>query len=610
MEGLIEGTFGNFYHIGPVYTTLYPAAGNSIDWTYVNHGILSMAFECRDTGNFGFELPADQIIPQNQELLPSILHMTDSEWVRLPLRFDFPQGLPAEFTAGQPTTIQVRVIEQTEVVQPGSPVVQFRYDSSATFQSLALTPLGGDLYEASLPPTSCWGSPEFYFSAQSTTGTAVTSPRNAAVGDTHTAAMSTGRVAFFFDDLPDSAGWTMDPGWAFGTPTGAGGEYGPNDPTSGHTGPYVYGYNLLGDYPNSLPPRRLTTTAFDCSGSSQTRLEFWRWLGVETPEWDHATIDASNDGVNWVTVWQNTDEVADSQWTQQTVDLSAVADGEPTVYVRWTMGPTDSAFRFCGWNIDDVALTSSVCEALPGDWEGNGTVDAVDFSHFEDCYSGEGGGIQPICGVFDVIGDGDVDCNDWAAFHAAWTGPGDPPTFVACAEREAPVAIGAGARYLSITPTPTAPSVAIRVTSPDYPCLEQYADFAPNPIHAAAGLGRLYDAPVYRTPAEWGTLRVSDAELVPGRLYGVQLVASTEPWSMEAPARTRLWGDAIEPIGTVSAVDIAAVVDAVRGAPGAAPVEQCDLEPETPNLALNVFDVAAVVDAVKNVPYPFGIPCD
>jgi hypothetical protein len=372
----------------------------------------------------------------------------------------------------------------------------------------------------------------------------------------------------------------------------------------------VYGYNLSGGYPDNLPPTRLTTPAFDCSETSVTRLEFWRWLGVETPAWDHASIEASTDGVNWTKVWQNTDEVADTQWTFQSVDLSVIADGQADVFVRWTMGPTDSAFNYCGWNIDDVALTTSVCGGLMGDWEGNGTVDAADFAEFENCFTGEGGGVPANCRVFDGISDGDVDCNDWAAFHAAWTDAGDPPAFAACADREAPTSLGAGARYLSITPTSSAPAVAIRVTSPDYPCLLKYADFASSPAHAAMGLGRLSDAPVYRTPAEWGTLHVGDADLVPNRLYAVQLVTQMEPWSMEAGSRLLRWGDVTEVMGIVNAIDIGGVVDCVRVVPGAPPLQRCDLEPEVPNFLPNALDIAAAIDAVKGIPYRFGVPCD
>jgi hypothetical protein len=57
-----------------------------------------------------------------------------------------------------------------------------------------------------------------------------------------------------------------------------------------------------------------------------------------------------------VTVWENTVEVTDYGWTQVEYDISGVADGEGAVYLRWTMGTTDSGWRYCGWNIDDIEI--------------------------------------------------------------------------------------------------------------------------------------------------------------------------------------------------------------------------------------------------------------
>ncbi|MBK7704056.1 MAG: hypothetical protein IPI34_14795, partial [bacterium] len=55
-------------------------------------------------------------------------------------------------------------------------------------------------------------------------------------------------------------------------------------------------------------------------------MKFRRWLNVEQPAYDHAYVRVSNDGVNWVTVWQNTAEVADAAWSLAEFDISAVAD--------------------------------------------------------------------------------------------------------------------------------------------------------------------------------------------------------------------------------------------------------------------------------------------
>ncbi|MCF8142609.1 MAG: C1 family peptidase [Deltaproteobacteria bacterium] len=171
-------------------------------------------------------------------------------------------------------------------------------------------------------------------------------------------------------NMDTNPGWTTQGLWAWGTPTGGGGEEGGNpDPTSGYTGNNVYGYNLAGDYENSLAERHLTSTAINCSGLSNVSLKFRRWLGVENYLYDHAYVRVSNNGTTWTTFWRNTAEVADSSWVLQDFDISSVADGQSTVYLRWTMGITDGSLRYCGWNIDDVEIwgVESACPDCPSD---------------------------------------------------------------------------------------------------------------------------------------------------------------------------------------------------------------------------------------------------
>ncbi len=161
---------------------------------------------------------------------------------------------------------------------------------------------------------------------------------------------------FYELTLDTNPGWTTEGLWAFGQPTGGGGAYGGPDPTAGYTGANVYGYNLAGDYENNLSETHLTSTAIDCSGKFDVHLKFWRWLGVETPTYDHAYVRISNNGTDWTTVWQNTGEVTDASWVQVNIDISSVADDQSAVYLRWTIGNTDSSWTYCGWNIDDIEL--------------------------------------------------------------------------------------------------------------------------------------------------------------------------------------------------------------------------------------------------------------
>ena len=175
------------------------------------------------------------------------------------------------------------------------------------------------------------------------------------------------RISRYQWTLEEDPGWAYEGQWAFGQPTGGGGQNGAPDPTSGHTGDYVCGYNLNGDYPGGMSEEHLTTGPIDCSELVLTQLSFWRWLGVEVPRYDEALVSVSTDGASWTTVWANQDKVTDDEWTPVELDISAVADGEETVYIRWTMGETDLTSHYCGWNIDDVELLGH--DLIPPDIE-------------------------------------------------------------------------------------------------------------------------------------------------------------------------------------------------------------------------------------------------
>ena len=159
--------------------------------------------------------------------------------------------------------------------------------------------------------------------------------------------------------LDSDPGWTTEGSWDFGVPQGLAGSHGGNDPLSGHTGANVYGYNLAGGYEANMPERDLTTSAIDCTGMVDCELRFWRWLGVEEPQFDHAYVRVSN-GASQQTAWQNSDTIDDGQWVQQTFDISAIADNQSEVYITWIMGSSDGYWQYCGWNVDDVEIWAIV----------------------------------------------------------------------------------------------------------------------------------------------------------------------------------------------------------------------------------------------------------
>lgn len=224
--------------------------------------------------------------------------------------------------------------------------------------------------------------------------------------------------------MDTNPGWTTDTGWAFGVPSGSGG-----DPSSGYTGSNVYGYNLNGAYTSNMPRRYLTTTAMDLSDKINTHLEFRRWLGVEQATYDHAGIEVSNNGSTWVEIWHNPAgsglSINDNSWQFQSFDISAIADNQPTVYVRWFLGATDGSVQYAGWNIDDVQIKAVTPPAPPTNCAGDANNDlVVDFDDISSTIANWGASYTPGSdGLGDSNDDGSVDFDDISATIAAWGQP-------------------------------------------------------------------------------------------------------------------------------------------------------------------------------------------
>ncbi len=163
--------------------------------------------------------------------------------------------------------------------------------------------------------------------------------------------------AIYHASMDADPNWTLDEGWAWGTPGGKGSWGG--DPDAGRTGGNVIGYALDGDYADNLENVRYATTGpIDCRGYKDIRLSFWRWLGIESP-YDWACVQVSNDGVTWVDLWwSGRSHISDDTW--QFVEYAvppAVGNDQAALYFRWGLGPTDDAVVYPGWNIDDVQIT-------------------------------------------------------------------------------------------------------------------------------------------------------------------------------------------------------------------------------------------------------------
>lgn len=317
----------------------------------------------------------------------------------------FPDGCPEIVEPLTETSFDVTVTGIGDGVSvSGSGLVHCRVDGGDS-TAVPLLFLRQEQYQVVLPPMQCGQTLEYYVSFEEAEGGHCYRPDPI---EPVLAKVVSEEEVIFADSFESSSGWTLSGLWSIGTPTGQGGQelnYPVPDPTEGCSGTGVLGYNLAGDYENSLPARHATSPVIDCSGHSEIRLRYCRWLGVEQPVYDKATLSISTNGSDWTTLWQNPSIIVDLEWLEIEYDISAIAANQPTVYLRWTMGPTDSGLRYCGWNVDDVRVVSLLCESYTcGDADGNQIVNISDAVYLISYIFGGGPAPEPLLA-------GDADCN-------------------------------------------------------------------------------------------------------------------------------------------------------------------------------------------------------
>ncbi len=139
--------------------------------------------------------------------------------------------------------------------------------------------------------------------------------------------------------------------WQRGTPAGK-----VEDPNAAYSGQKCWGNDLGPSGWNGLYQPNvnnyLESPAIDCSGQTGVTLRFARQLNVEESRYDHAEIF-----VNGIQVFENpfAGHLLENSWNLKEIDISAIADNNPSVKVRFSMR-SDAGLEFGGWNIDDFEL--------------------------------------------------------------------------------------------------------------------------------------------------------------------------------------------------------------------------------------------------------------
>ncbi len=169
----------------------------------------------------------------------------------------------------------------------------------------------------------------------------------------------------------------------------------------------------------------------------------------------------------------------------------------------------------------------------------------------------------------------------------------------ACDHTSCPLIVNAeGSRYIAVTPPSGVTTVALRVSSAGLACLPRYV----------AADGTLGTTPVYRTPAEWGTVHLHAQPIAPSRLYTVEALRTGGVAIGSGSATTWAWGDANNANG-VDMFDILCVLDGSQNKFVKCTLYATDLRGPIPNGVVDNDDIQAMLDAYESKPYPESDPC-
>lgn len=302
----------------------------------------------------------------------------------LGIRIEFPTGVPALMLPGVGEVFDVEITAMAESLVSGSAVLHFRYDGGDWLEE-ALTPLGGDLYRAELPPGVCGATPEFYISVEGTASGVVTQPPNA---PSAVFAADVGEfVLSFADDFETDQGWTVensvdltDGSWERGVPAG-GGDRG--DPPTDYDGS---GRCYLTDNEDDNSDvddgyTWLISPTLDLSaGDAEIHYALWYTNNAgNDPDNDLFKTFVSNDnGANWIPV-ETVGPVTSGGWVEHNFMVGDFVLPNEQVKVRFEASDLDVG-SVVEAGVDDFRVGGFACSGTFDDCNGNGIVDGDDIA--------------------------------------------------------------------------------------------------------------------------------------------------------------------------------------------------------------------------------------
>ena len=347
------------------------------------------------------------------------------------LDITFPSGRPTASNPSSGASFPVTVVGLGGQPQAGTGRIFSRVGTSGSFTNSLMAETAPNQYTATIPPAPCGSTIQYYFAAQSTTGSTVTSPSNAPT-TLYSVVSATGASTPFIDTVETNLGWSLAAtgdtatagGWVRADPVGTssgGVQVQPeNDVTEApgincfFTGQGTVG-GALGQADVDGGLTTLTSPTMDATGGIAF-VNYHRWYSNSqggAPNADTFRVQISNNnGSTWVpveTVGPTGSEVSGG-WIFKEFRVSDFVT--PTAQMRIRFIAEDAGTgSLIEAAVDEVRIRLLAC-AEPGDINGDGAIDGGDLAAL---LSGWGGP-----GPSDIDGNGSTDGADLSILLSNW----------------------------------------------------------------------------------------------------------------------------------------------------------------------------------------------
>ena len=353
-------------------------------------------------------------------------------WMNQPptgIVFSYPNGLPGFLSPGEETTIRFKLdlIGEGEIEADSGRM--FLGVDGGTPSELAVSNLGDDTYETTLPAGECTQKYGYWFEASLDTGGIYADPP-AAGGNPYVSLVANGSTVVQREEFESepSPVWTVesDPSlstgeWVRVDPNGT--IYGtetpqPEDDATAGSDALVCYITQNGTDPETPGeadvdggPTHLLSPAFDLEGIDGT-ISYSRWM-YDSQDVDVLETHLSNDGgTSWTFV--HSTNGTNQSWETASFIVSDYIDPTGEMRVRFSIEDGSDPSLVEG-GIDNISLEVLDCETAPclGDLDGNGTIGVDDLLEVLADYGSSDS-------EADLDGNGTVDVNDVLVIIASW----------------------------------------------------------------------------------------------------------------------------------------------------------------------------------------------